>query len=67
MKYFGTVKSFDEVTGHGSITPEIGGENLQFERGAASWYWGSAPAWSTPVLRRASYERPSKRRNLETI
>lgn len=37
MKYFGTVKSFDEASGHGSIVPEIGGDDLRFERGAASW------------------------------
>ena len=37
MKYFGTVKSFDEASGHGSIMPETGGESLRFERGAASW------------------------------
>ena len=37
MKYFGTVKSFDEASGHGAITPETGGDDLRFERGAASW------------------------------
>ena len=37
MKYFGTVRSFDEASGHGSITPETGGEDLRFEKEAASW------------------------------
>jgi len=37
MKYFGTVKSFDEASGHGSIMPETGGEDLRFERVTASW------------------------------
>ncbi len=37
MKYFGTVKSFDEITGHGFIIPEIGGEALRFARGSGSW------------------------------
>ena len=37
MKYFGTVKSFDEITGHGFIIPEIGGEALRFARASGSW------------------------------
>ena len=37
MKYFGTVKSFDEVTGRGAIVPETGGEDLGFTRGTTSW------------------------------
>ena len=37
MKYFGTVKLFDEASGHGSLTPDTGGEDLRFERGATSW------------------------------
>ena len=37
MKYFGTVKSFDEVTGHGLIAPEAGGDDLLFSRGSTSW------------------------------
>ena len=64
MKYFGTVKSFDEVTGHGSITPEIGGENLQFERGAASWYRGDYrpglvnACLTTCIIRRTAKQAP---------
>ena len=37
MKYFGTVKSFDETKGHGFITPDTGGDDLRFERGAFAW------------------------------
>ena len=37
MKYFGTVKTFDETTGRGFIVPETGGEDLRFEQGSASW------------------------------
>ena len=37
MKYFGTVKSFDETNGHGSISPDTGGPDLSFAQGASSW------------------------------
>jgi CspA family cold shock protein len=37
MKYFGTVKTFDNEKGLGSLTPETGGEELKFERSAISW------------------------------
>jgi cold shock protein len=37
MKYFGTVKSFDESSGQGSITPEIGGDDLLFYQRSNSW------------------------------
>ena len=37
MKYFGTVKSFDEAKGFGSIKAEEGGEELRFDRNAFSW------------------------------
>jgi CspA family cold shock protein len=37
MKHFGTVKSFDDTQGSGSITPETGGEDLRFEKGAFAW------------------------------
>lgn len=37
MKHFGTVKSFDEANGQGSITPENGGEVVRFERRAILW------------------------------
>jgi len=37
MKYFETVKSFDESTGRGFIVPETGGDDLRFGQGSASW------------------------------
>ena len=37
MKYFGTVKWFDEATGRGSIVPESGGETLGFDQSAGPW------------------------------
>jgi cold shock CspA family protein len=37
MKYFGTVKSYDEISGHGFIEPAIGGEPLGFAQGTGSW------------------------------
>ena len=37
MKHFGTVQSFDETSGHGSIKPESGGRNLRFQRDGMLW------------------------------
>jgi cold shock CspA family protein len=37
MKYFGTIKSFDTVKGHGEIKPEVAGNDLPFETSAISW------------------------------
>lgn len=37
MKYFGTVRSFDETSGHGSIAPDTGGADLPFGRSPTSW------------------------------
>ena len=37
MKYFGTVKAFDSILGHGSIKQEAGGADLNFERSALGW------------------------------
>ena len=37
MKYFGTVNTFDVDQGKGSIKPETGGDNLNFERSAFAW------------------------------
>lgn len=37
MKYFGTVKSFDDTQGSGSIMPETGGNALRFEKSAFAW------------------------------
>lgn len=37
MKYFGTVKAFDQESGRGSIEPDTGGADLSFAQVAASW------------------------------
>jgi len=37
MKYFGRVKAFDSILGHGSLEQETGGSDLNFERGALAW------------------------------
>ena len=44
MKYFGTVKSFDNDKGHGMIQPEVAGEELGFERRAILWTGDKLPA-----------------------
>ena len=53
MKYFGTVKSFDSVQGHGEIKQEAGGDDLRFEKAAISWGNENPPT----VGQRLSYER----------
>jgi cold shock CspA family protein len=52
MKYFGTVKSFDTIKGHGEIKPETGGDDLRFERSAISWEKNTIPT----VGQRLSYD-----------
>ena len=52
MKLFGTVKSFDETKGFGSIKPEAGGEELRFEKSAVQWGDATTPK----TERRVSYE-----------
>ena len=69
MKYFGTVKSFDNIKGHGEIKPETGGEDLRFETSAISWDKNISPE----VGQRLSYdvgtnkERQPCALNLQTI
>ena len=53
MKFFGTVKSFDETKGLGSLTPEMGGDELKFERSAISWDASKAPN----IGERLSYDK----------
>jgi CspA family cold shock protein len=53
MKYFGTVKSFDVDQGIGSIKPETGGDELQFERAAINWDITKSPT----VGQRLSYDK----------
>jgi cold shock CspA family protein len=52
MKYFGTVKTFDSVQGHGEITPETGGDLLRFERSAFAWDKNIVPT----IGQRLSYD-----------
>lgn len=52
MKYFGTVSSFDETKGHGSLKPENGSANIGFERKAIMWDRKTAPV----IGQRLSYE-----------
>ena len=52
MKYFGTVKSFDEIQGRGLITPETGGDPLQFESSA----FAAAPGITPKAGLRLSYD-----------
>ena len=40
---FGTVQSFDEAKGFGSIQPEAGGEALRFENSAIKWARTDSP------------------------
>lgn len=43
MKHFGTVKTFDTANGLGSIKPEAGGDDLNFERSAFTWSDNKVP------------------------
>jgi len=43
MKLFGTVQSFDEAKGFGSIKPEAGGVALRFENSAIKWNRSDSP------------------------
>jgi CspA family cold shock protein len=53
MKYFGTVKSFDDDRGVGSLKPETGGDDLSFERSAIKFDRPSVPT----VGQRLSYDK----------
>jgi cold shock CspA family protein len=52
MKYFGTVKSFDTIKGHGEIIQEAGGNDLRFETSAIHWDKNISPK----VGQRLSYD-----------
>ena len=52
MKLFGTVKTFDETKGFGTIKPEAGGNDLRFEKSAVNWGDATTPK----TERRLSYE-----------
>jgi cold shock CspA family protein len=69
MKLFGTVKSFDTITGNGEIKPEAGGDPLGFEKKAISWGTNSPPP---TVGQRLSYEAGTSNNapcalNLQTV
>ena len=68
MKHFGTVKSFDSVEGTGEIRPEVGGDNIRFDRNAFSWAKDVIPT----VGQRLSYDKGTSNQhpaalNLQTI
>ena len=68
MKYFGTVKSFDNEKGQGTIKPEAAGEELRFDRSAISWGGDKPPT----AGQRLSYDvetrdREARAVNLQTI
>ena len=68
MKYFGTVKSFDNEKGLGTITPETTREDLTFERSGITWNKDSPPT----AGQRLSYDLETRDRqvravNLQTI
>ena len=69
MKLFGTVKSFDTMSGNGEIKPEAGGEPIRFEKSAISWEKNTPPT----VGQRLSYEldasndRQPRAMNLQTV
>ena len=53
MKYFGTVKAFDNELGLGTIKPETGGDDLRFESSAIGWDITKSPT----VGQRLSYDK----------
>lgn len=69
MKLFGTVKSFDTMSGHGEIKPEAGGDLVRFEKKAISWETNTPPT----VGQRLSYEldasndKQPRALNLQTV
>ncbi len=60
MKYFGTVKTFDTIKGHGEIKQEAGGNDLPFEKGAIAWDKNVAPTVGpAPQLRPRDQHGPA--------
>ena len=49
---FGTIKNYDETKGIGSIKPEVGENELPFEKSAVQWGNATTPK----VDRRLSFE-----------
>jgi cold shock CspA family protein len=56
MKLFGTVKSFDNIKGHGEIKPEVGADVIAFEKSAIAWDKNVLPT----VGQRLSYEKGTR-------
>lgn len=56
MRHFGTVQSFDQASGHGTLEPENGGRDLGFERTAMLWDQMASPR----VGLRLSYQLSGK-------
>ena len=52
MKLFGTVESYDQSQGRGTIKPETAGNPIRFERSAFTWENKSVPETG----KRLSYE-----------
>lgn len=55
MKLIGTVKSYNDSKGFGSIAPEAGGDPLRFESSAVQWGRTTSPR----PQQRLSYEMGS--------
>lgn len=70
MKYFGTVKSFDNEKGHGMIKPEAAGEELRFERSAITWGRENPPTAGQRLsydVETSNQDRQPRAVNLQTI
>ena len=49
MTMFGKLKTYDQVTGIGSISPEKGGDPITFGKSAFSWTPSDAPKVDAPL------------------
>ena len=67
MKYFGTVKSFDTIKGHGEIKQEAGGDDLRFETSAIQWNVAPTVGQRLSYERGTNNERQPRALNLMTI
>lgn len=67
MKYFGTVKTFDEANGRGLIKPEQGGDELRFDRSAISWDGKTSPKEGQRLSYDVSTDGRNAAVNLQTI
>lgn len=70
MKYFGTVKSFDNDQGFGMIKPETASDELRFDRAAISWGGDKPPTAGQRLsydLETSKDDRQPRAINLQTI